>query len=70
VKRADCLKARIENFFEANPDEWLTLADAVAKWGVTRKQVVDTVSFIKGKGGVVRTEGGIVKTVWSQPEVE
>ena len=66
MKHADSLKHRMEAFFTANPDEWLTVEDCVLKWGRNRKQINDAVSFIKHAGGIVRTEHGIVKTIWTQ----
>lgn len=36
--RPDTLVGRVEAFFRANPDEWLTLADGAAKFGCTEAQ--------------------------------
>lgn len=36
--RPDTLVGRVEAFFKANPDEWLTLADGAAKFGCTEAQ--------------------------------
>ena len=61
------LTAQIMDFFRENPDEWLTIDDAVLKWGATRKQIRDAASGLKQRGEIVRSEDGIIKTVWSQP---
>lgn len=61
------LRPQIERFFFENPDEWLTLADALIKWpGHSAKQIRDACACIKRDGGIVRSEGGIIKTVWTQ----
>lgn len=36
--RPDALVGRVEAFFRANPDEWLTIADGAAKFGCTEAQ--------------------------------
>jgi hypothetical protein len=66
MKHATSLRAQITDFFKENPDEWLTMADACIKWERTNKQIIDTVSCIKRDGGIVRTEAGIVKSIWTQ----
>ena len=66
MKHATSLRTQIVAFFKENPDEWLTMADACIKWERTSKQIIDTVSCIKRDGGIVRTEAGIVKSIWTQ----
>ena len=60
------LKAAINTFFEGNPDEWLTIDDAVLKWAATRKQIQDAVANIKRDGGIVRSDNGVIETIWTQ----
>lgn len=37
-------------FFKTCPDEWLTIDDAVVKFGTTRQNVLDTVCRMRKRG--------------------
>ena len=61
------LRPQIEAFFRDNPDEWLTLSDALIKWpGYSAKQIRDACACIKRAGGIVRSDNGIIKTIWTK----
>lgn len=44
------LRRRIKEYFKANPDEYLTPADASVKWGATQPAVRQTASVMRQRG--------------------
>jgi len=44
------LRRRIKEYFDANPDEYLTNADASIKWGYTQSAVRQSVSQMRVRG--------------------
>lgn len=48
--RPDSLLRRIEAFFRANPDEWLTYPDMAVKFECTAKQAAQAVHELKRLG--------------------
>lgn len=48
--RADTLVGRVEAFFRANPEEWLTLADGAAKFDCKPQQFHRAVKNLQGYG--------------------
>lgn len=49
-RRCKGLRADLMAFFKACPDEFLTISDAVVKFGTTRQNVLDTACRMRQRG--------------------
>jgi len=55
------LQGKIAQFFSDNPDEYLTIADAVVKWNATPKQIRDTICHIRHRGMRLRVVDSVLR---------
>lgn len=46
------LTGRVEAFFAANPDEWLTIDDMRAKFGATPRQITTAIDHLRDQGRI------------------
>ena len=58
---ANTLSGRIRDFFEANPDEYLTTHDIAVKFDCTKKQAADAIHNLTRSGDVVIARSVVMK---------
>ena len=57
----DGLAEKLIRFYRDNPDEWLSIEDAAAKFGVSRRQVMLVLGELTGKLGLfIRPTKGVM----------
>jgi predicted transcriptional regulator of viral defense system len=52
VRRRTGIESRIEQFFDANPHEWLTVADAAEKFNVAEHTLRNALTRLRGIGAI------------------